>query len=66
MWNNRKLFTNWPKSKYSFGGTTLNATEAQQLLDNARNFNISKIDLNKAGLLGNEVTGKTAGVLILK
>jgi len=62
IWSERNLFVNWLKSKYSVGATKLNATQAQQVIDNARKLNISKIDLNVAGLLGKEVTGKTAGI----
>jgi len=62
IWSERKLFVNWLKSKHSVGGTVLNATEAQQVIDNARKLGITRIDLNRAGLMGKEITGNTAGL----
>lgn len=62
IWSERRLFVNWLKSKHSVGGTTLNSTQAQQVIDNARKLGITRIDLNRAGLMGKEITGNTAGV----
>lgn len=62
IWSQRKLFLNWLKSRYSIGGIKLNEIQAQQVIDNARKLNISKIDLNMTGLMGKEITGNTAGI----
>ena len=62
IWSERKLFVNWLKGNYSAGGTTLNLTQAKQVIENARNLGITRIDLNKAGQLGEEITGATAGI----
>lgn len=59
----KKLFAGWIKGNQSLTrvGNPLNATEAQQLITNAKNLGLP-LENNMAGLMGKEVTGQWAGV----
>ena len=63
IWKNPKWFLNWLKNNHSLSRIKkpLNATEAQQIIDNAKKLGLT-IESNLKGLQGLEITGQWAGV----
>ena len=63
IWADRGLFLNWLKGNQSLTrkNNPLNATEAQQVIDNAKRLGIP-IENNVKGLVGLEKTGQWAKV----
>lgn len=63
IFGNKKLFLNWLKGNHSLSrvGNPLNATEAQQIINNAKNLGLP-IESNLKGLQGLEITGQWGGI----
>jgi RHS repeat-associated protein len=63
IFGNKKLFSNWLKGNHSLSrvGNPLNAREAQQIINNAKNLGLP-IESNLKGLQGLEITGQWGGV----
>ncbi len=63
IFGNKKLFSNWLKGNHSLSrvGNPLNATEAQQIINNAKNLGLP-IESNLKGLQGLEITGQWGGI----
>jgi RHS repeat-associated protein len=63
IFGNKKLFSNWLKGNHSLSrvGNPLNATEAQQIISNAKNLGLP-IESNLKGLQGLEITGQWGGI----
>jgi RHS repeat-associated protein len=63
IFGDKKLFSNWLKGNLSLSrvGSPLNATEAQQIINNAKKLGLP-IESNLKGLQGLEKTGQWGGV----